>query len=184
MTVGADRREELLNGQVNQQNFKESGKLFKNEGCVVEKNRESNPEGEKYICRDLVRRPKNWKFLQQERQGVKGFEDRSNLDEESAFDKWILACLDCRMEVNCAPALNQWVLERFTNSEKAPLPAAGHCHFISVPLWKEHWEFVQLFRVVKGGVGSRNQVLQALSYLSDHIQHPEHKHTRRWQQLA
>lgn len=52
----------------------------------MEKNRESSPEGEKYIHRDLVRRPKNWNFLQQERKGVKGFEDGSNLDEESAFD--------------------------------------------------------------------------------------------------
>lgn len=51
----------------------------------MEKNRESSPEGEKYICRDLVRRPKNWNFLQQERKGMKGFEGRSNLDEENAL---------------------------------------------------------------------------------------------------
>ncbi|XP_026700453.1 protein stum homolog [Athene cunicularia] len=34
-----------------------------------------------------LKRPKNWNFLQQERKGVKGFKDRSNLDEENAFDR-------------------------------------------------------------------------------------------------
>ncbi|GAB0187479.1 protein stum [Grus japonensis] len=60
-------------------------KAVPDEGCDVEKNRESSPEGEEYIHRDLVRRPKNWNLLR-ERKGVKGFEDGSNLDEESAFD--------------------------------------------------------------------------------------------------
>jgi len=32
--VGADSREELLNGQVNQLNFKESGKLFQAKGVT------------------------------------------------------------------------------------------------------------------------------------------------------
>lgn len=62
MQVGADR-EEILNGQVNQLNFKGSGKLFQMK-CDKEKNRESSPEGEErsleeHISRDLVRRTKN-----------------------------------------------------------------------------------------------------------------------------
>lgn len=35
--MGADRREELLNGQVNQLNFKESGKLFQTKGVTWRK---------------------------------------------------------------------------------------------------------------------------------------------------
>lgn len=62
MQVGADR-EEILNGQVNQLNFKGSGKLFQMNG-VTRRKTESSPEGEErslgeHISRDLVRRTKN-----------------------------------------------------------------------------------------------------------------------------
>lgn len=64
--MGAGSREELLNGQVNQLNFKVARKLFQTKG-VTWRETESSPEGEKYICRDSVRRQKNWNFLQQGR---------------------------------------------------------------------------------------------------------------------
>lgn len=75
--MGADSREEILNGQVNQLNFKDSGKLFQTKGVTLEKNRESSPGGEKdslgeCLSRDLVGR--NWNFLQQDRKQMKGFE--------------------------------------------------------------------------------------------------------------
>lgn len=52
--MGAGSREELLNGQVNQLNFKVARKLFQTKG-VTWRETESSPEGEKYICRDSAR---------------------------------------------------------------------------------------------------------------------------------
>lgn len=60
--VGADSREDLLNGQVNQLNFKESGKLFQTKGVMWRKT-ENQAQKEKVPSRRFGDKTKNLELL-------------------------------------------------------------------------------------------------------------------------
>lgn len=83
--MGAESREELLNGQVKQLNFKVDSRLFQTKG-VTWRETENQSRRRKVHLQRFSEKAKELKLLAA-REKMKGFEDKSNLDEESAFDR-------------------------------------------------------------------------------------------------